>query len=600
MCGIAGIYRPGHSVQRSLLDLAADRLAHRGPDGSGHYYDGDVGLVHTRLSIIDLEGGRQPLISPDGRYQLVANGEVYNDPELREYLRESRPAALTGSDCESIHQVWSAEGVEGLQRLHGMFAFALFDTQERELIIGRDRTGIKPLYIAIESGGVCFASELKALLPLMSHSPEIASASLAEFFDFQFSSGGKTILTGVEQLNPGEILRIDRRGAIKRQTWWSLAETRSQTVTMDEALEEFDSLFEQVMREHMRSDVPFGLFLSGGIDSSILLAELAALQGESLRTFSIGYRGTDMQDELDVATELAAHFGARHEAVRVGKDELFASIVRSVWAADDLMRDYANLPTLLLSELAGKEIKVVFSGEGGDEAFAGYRRYKPGLAPLLKGSLLGAGGHRSRAQWTGKKRLLMREPLRSHASRKQFVDSWNEAPPDWTWMQKSQYVDTRTALADNLLVKADRMMMSGGLEGRVPFSDHRLVQWGLSLPDKVKYGKPGGKLLLRKWAARRLPMNVLDRPKRGFYVPVAEWLQGEFLDQLEPLLKNSEPVREWFHPDAVDRLFGWQRRGTNCSREIFSLMQFAIWYRLIIESPDSRPDFRENPLDWIA
>ena len=599
MCGIAGIYSPQKSVSQPALESARQRLLHRGPDGYGEFVDGDVGLVHTRLSIIDLAGGAQPLVSCDGRYQLVANGEIYNYPELRQ---SASPEWQTRSesDCEAIIQQWHRYGPDGLKQLHGMFAFALFDTHTRELVLARDRTGIKPLYLAKSAAGLSFASEVKALLPLLEHQPDICGNALAEFLDFQFSSGGKTIFDGIEEVRPGELVRVSADGNISRQQWWSLARLEPVQMDMTQAQQAFQPLFDQVMLEHMRSDVPFGLFLSGGIDSSVLLAELSELRGEGLRTWSIGFEGSEMADELDAATALARHFKSNHQAIRVGKQQLFDAIVRSTWAADDLMRDYANLPTLLLSELAGKEVKVVFSGEGGDEAFAGYRRYRPSLGSLLKSGLLGAGGHRSRPQWVGPKRRLMRPQLAGVTSRRVFIDTWEAANPNWDWMQKSQAVDIQTALADNLLQKADRMMMSGGLEGRVPFSDHRLIEFGLSLPREVKYGSQGGKLLLRQWSVRHLPSEVLSRPKRGFYVPVAEWLQGDFLQQLEQRLMNSRPVKEWFEPDAVEKLFGWHRRGKNCSREIWSLMQFAIWYQLMIEAPDSVPDFRENPLDWIA
>ena len=600
MCGIAGVFLFEGLPDRPRLELAAKRLQHRGPDGCGYFLEDHIGLVHTRLSIIDLEGGAQPLSSPDGNMRLVANGEIYNYPELRKSFDPQTGVPLTGSDCECIIQAWSLGGLDRLKELHGMFAFALYDREQKKLVLGRDRLGIKPLYYLQMARGLVFASELKALVALLDKTPEIEASAFSQFLNYQFNTGRDTILQGVKRLLPGEVLQISSDGSLLLDTYWRLSETKTIAANEQEASTEFNLLFDQVMKEHMRSDVPLGLFLSGGIDSSVLLAELAKLRGKTLRTYSIGFSESKLADELDAASSLAKQFGTEHCAVRVSREELFGGIVRACWASDDLMRDYASLPTLLLSQIAARDIKVVFSGEGGDEAFAGYRRYRPGIEACVKSAIYGSGGNRVRGQWhTGSARASLGAKLAATDPRMPFRQLWNQAPDDWSWMRKSQYVDICSALPDNLLSKADRMMMSAGLEGRVPFADHRMMELGISLNDAIKYRAKRGKQVIRNWASGHLPAEHLAKPKRGFYVPVSEWLSGQFLTDLEEALCRSPIVNEWFHTKVLRQLFAMQRQGKNCAREIWGVMQFSIWHGALYETPDAVPGFAENPLDWI-
>jgi len=354
------------------------------------------------------------------------------------------------------------------------------------------------------------------------------------------------------------------------------------------------------MTEHMRSDVPYGLFLSGGIDSSLILAALDRWQSDPIRTYSIGYSGVAMQDEVSQAEDLAKHFNTEHVSLRVTRDDLFNRIVHSIWSADDLMRDMASLPTSLLSERAAQDIKVVFSGEGGDEAFGGYRRYAASLENWLKGVVKGTGGFRTRGQWqAGLPSQLLNSELSAVDTRRQFKSLWQQAPKQWSNMQRRQAIDLMTALPDNLFVKGDRTMMSFGLEGRVPFSDHRMVEFGLALPDKLKMHGTTGKQLLRHWGQSVLPAEILARPKRGFHVPVNEWLSGQFLDQLEQKIVANRVIQLWFKRDRIAELFSAQRAGKNYARHIWCLMQIAIWYQLFVERSGIKPAVEENPLDWL-
>lgn len=603
MCGIAGCITRHDAPARSTLEQAARQLAHRGPDDWGVHIAGPVGLAHTRLSIIDLAGGHQPILSADGRCALVANGEVYNHVELREDLQRAGRVFQTHSDSETILHAWDQQGLDGIRRLHGMFAFAMHDIGRGELILGRDRLGIKPLFYAELPDRIVFGSEIKALLPLMPHRPVIRAEALLQFLQNQFNSGRDTIFAGIRRLLPGECLRIDRDLNLEHLVYWSALEVRPRVLTEAEALEELEPLMQRVMREHMRSDVPFGLFLSGGVDSAILLAMLSERMQTPLHTYSVGFTDARMADELTPATRIAARFDSRHTELRLGREQILGRLVHSTWASDDLMRDYASLPTSLLAERAARDLKVVFSGEGGDESFAGYRRYRPNLEARLKALLHpGSGGFRTRGHWrSAHARRVFGAGLKrvGDARRAPFIQAWRAAPGDWSYIQKAQYTDLTTALPDNLLVKADRMMMGFGLEGRVPFVDHRLVEFGLSLPDDLKLRGGQGKWLLKRWAERRLPRDHLYGPKRGFHVPVGEWLQGGLLQGLRDRLPANPAIRAWFDPAGVRGLIDGQAAHGGAAREIWCLLQFAIWHRLFVDRPGLKPSPHEDPLDWI-
>jgi asparagine synthase (glutamine-hydrolysing) len=604
MCGIAGYLCKGRPPDESELWRMADALRHRGPDDAGVHIDGALGLAHTRLSIIDLAGGHQPLFDASGGLALVANGEIYNYVELTAALRARGRQFLTHSDSETILHAYAVHGRDFLQQLHGMFAFALYDAAQQRLILARDRLGIKPLYYVELPDRVAFASEIKALLPVLPYAPELDAGALVQFLENQFSTGAQTVVRGIRRVLPGEALSIGPDLRIERWRYWSPLAVQPRRIGFADAAAEFDALIEQVMLEHMRADVPYGLFLSGGVDSAVLAAMLHKYQDQQIRSYSIGYRGVRQADELDDAGRIARLFDTAHTALEVDGERVFRRIPHMVWATDELMRDYACLPTSILAEEAGRELKVVLTGEGGDEAFAGYGRYRESpLARLLKQLRApGSGGFRTRGQWRQRYRgALGAELLRArHAVRAPFVQAWRETPRNWSHTQRCQYTDLVTALPDNLLLKADRMLMGFSLEGRVPFVDHRIIEFGLALPDDLKIRSGQGKLFLKRWAERHLPGDHLYRRKRGFHVPIGEWLRGPFLDALAAKLPANPAIREWFDVAGVRRLLADQRAGRSAGREIMCLLQFAIWHRLFIERPGERPTPDEDPLDWIA
>lgn len=604
MCGIAGmVLREGGVAEAELLRMAAC-LTHRGPEDTGSYVSGGFGIAHTRLAIIDLAGGHQPLFDAEKRYAIVCNGEIYNFVELRRELEARGHRFLTGSDSEVALHGYAEWGTASFARLHGMYAYALYDHARRELWLVRDRVGIKPLYVAELADRLLYASELKALLPLLPKR-EVEETALAQFFQNQYASGTDTAIRGVRRVPPGTALKISADLSVEPHEYWTArAVGAPRPRRFEDAVAEWEPLFEQVMREHMRSDVPYGVFLSGGVDSAVLLAQLKRLHSQPVKTWSIGWKDTGEDDELDAAARIAGALGAEHHAIRLDSRAVFHRLPRMVWAADDLMRDYACLPTLALAEAAGRELKVVFSGEGGDEAFAGYGRYRPDFFERRFKALRhpGSGGFRVRGEldpgWVAR---LFGARLRPALARfrEPVVAAWRETPAAWTDLQRRQYVDLRTNLPDDLLVKADRMLMACSVEGRVPFLDHRVIEFGLGLPDALKVSPKAGKVFLKRWAEGFLPREHLWQHKRGFHVPVGKWLRGPFLDALAERLPESAAIREWCEPTAVRALVARQAARHDATREVWSLLQFAIWHRLFIEGDARVPGHEEDPLAWL-
>ena len=604
MCGIAGIFSARAPVEEGDLRRLTDPIRHRGPDDQGFYRHDRLGLAQTRLSIIDLEGGHQPLLDRSRQTALVANGEIYNYIELREQLRTKGADFLTRSDSETILHAWRHLGGDYLSALRGMFAFALYDVASGKLHLARDRIGIKPLYYTLDNDRLLFNSEIKGLLNALDRQPEINPGALLQFLQNQFNTGRETIFKGIHRVLPGETLVVDADLGLHHRRYWSALDIQPRDIGFEEAAAEFDALFDRAMTEHMRSDVPFGLFLSGGVDSAILAAALRRLHHHPIRSFSVGFANASIADELDDAQRIAKLVGTEHQALKLDQRAIFNRFAHTVWAADDLMRDYACLPTSILSQQAAQSLKVIFSGEGGDEVFAGYGRYrKTRLERRLKTLFApGSGGFRTRGQWKPRwARALMGERLRQarDQQRAPFIETWRSTPRNWSDLQRSQYTDLVTAMPDNLLVKADRMMMSFGLEGRVPFLDHRIVEFGLSLPDALKVQSRQGKVFLKRWAEGFLPEDHLWRKKKGFHVPLGEWLTSDFLSSLEKKLPRNPAIREWFNADAVAQLLASQKKRGDASREIWSLMQFATWHRLFIEGNGAEPPPDSDPLQWL-
>jgi asparagine synthase (glutamine-hydrolysing) len=599
MCGIAGVLLRRGRADEGALRRMGDALAHRGPDDLGVHLDGPLGLLQTRLSIIDLERGHQPMT--DGPLTLAANGEIYNFVELRRALETRGRRFATHSDSETILHAYALDGPDALASFNGMFAFALYDARCAELLLGRDRLGIKPLYYAELPDRLLFASELKALLAVWPGEPALEPGALVQYLQNHFNTGEDSLVRGIRRLPPGTTLSVDADLKVQERRYWSLLDVRPRELRFEEAVEEFEPLFRQVMLEHLRADVPSGLFLSSGVDSGVLLAMMSELTGRPVRTFSIGYR--EAASELPDAKAIAHRFGAEHTEIVLDRDAALRRLPHTVWATDDLLHDYACLPTSFLAEQAAHDLKVILTGEGGDEVFAGYGRYRRTVPQRWLKNLVapGSGGFRTRGQWTsGWTRRVLGAELRAAAAarRAPFITAWQAAPPAWSDVTHCQYTDLCTWLPDDLLVKADRVLMGFGLEGRVPFLDHRVVEFGLGLSDTLKIRGRHGKLFLKRWAERRIPREHLWRRKRGFYVPVRGWLRGDFLDALATHLPRHPMIRRWFSGEAVAALVRTQQRGGNTARAIWGLLQLAIWHRIFIEG--HVPGRDEDPIEWIA
>ena len=598
MCGIVG--RAGSSQP---LDAAMATLGHRGPDGSGQFVADGVALGHTRLSIIDLEGGAQPLQSACRRWTLIANGEIYNHLELRAELETAGVVFATGSDCEVILHGYRIWGRAVLNRIEGMYAFALHDAEADEVLLARDPLGMKPLFIREDVGGVSFASEIKALLALDTQPVEVAGQAVVQYLECQHSLGRATPIRGIERVLAGEAVLVRSGKVCERWRHWNVSAIADRRE--DDPVRALDALMEQVFTQHQRSDVPIGLFLSGGVDSTILLALMRRYGMSDIHTLSIGFPNSSVGDESAVATSLAKHFGTHHRVITPEPDTVLGKFVHTIWAADDLMRDPANLPTALLAEAAGETMKVVFSGEGGDESFAGYGRYRTGAVERALKSLFfpGTGGFRAQGDLRGglAGRLLRPEWLAARQGwRKPLIDSWRSYPTHWSDLQRMQALDLEHALPNNLLVKADRMLMAHGVEGRMPFVDRRVVEFGLMLEDHLKRDRRTGKKILRAWASGFMPSDHFAAKKRGFFVPVNDWWRGDRLQALGTVLTGNEAIRRWFRPEGVESVLAEQQRVGRSGRLLMNLLQFAIWHRLFIESPGAPPPVAVDPLEFLA
>jgi len=605
MCGIAGVFLRRLALDPASLEALISRLGHRGPDKIKTHVDGALGLGHARLSIIDLEGGDQPLFIDDGRLALVANGEIYNYVELRLELEALGAVFASHSDCETILHAYQYYGDGFLDKLNGMFAFALYDKRVGKLLLARDRLGIKPLFFAETHEGLYFASEQKALFPVLPGAPTINPGALLQSLETGFNTGTGTLVDGVQRLQAGELAVFAEGRLLSRRRYWSPFGIALPERGYEAAAASFDGLMAQIMMEHMRADVPFALFLSGGVDSSVVL-EWLRREGapRELAAFTVAFQDAPNQDDLAAAQSIAQRFGLRHHIVELDRQSLFAHLPFAVWAADDFIVDHAILPTSLLAREVARDFKVVFSGEGGDELFAGYGRYRRTKLQRWLANLRtpGSGGFRTRGLLGRWRKPLLSGPLREYlpAARQGIIDAWASSPSTWSDLRRMQYTDMVTELADQLLVKVDRMLMAWGLEGRVPLLDHRLVEFALGLPDGLKVRGREGKHFLKRWAEPIYGQALIHRPKRGFSVPVGQCLAGDNLRRLESVLPRHPAFAGGLEPAGITALIKRQAAKGDVAATLWPLLQFAIWQRIFIEGGGARPEVFADPVDFIA
>lgn len=599
MCGIAGIFHAEtpKPVEPVRVERMCDALVHRGPDGTGVWTDHGVGLGHRRLSIIDVAGSPQPMHSADGRAVIVFNGEIYNFRELRRELEQAGFAFRTNGDTEVILAAWQRWGPDCLKRLDGMFAFALFDCDKRQLFLARDRFGVKPLFLAhLSDGSIAFASELKGLLahPLLRR--RVNPQAIEAYMAWGYVPDTHCILAGVEKLPAGHFWLLEQGRAPGRpQRWWDIDFTQRERGSEADLSAHLVHLLREAVRSRMVADVPLGAFLSGGVDSSGVVALMAEASASPVQTCSIGF-DVAAYDETSYARQVAAKFGADH-AERVVATGDFAAIDTLAAMFDEPFADASALPTWRVCQLARERVTVALSGDGADEAFAGYRRQvfhhheerARSLLPAgLRAPLFGALGRAwPKADWAPR-------PLRAKATLLALAESGEEGyarglsvtlpdarralysdsfaasldgfraedelialmrlAPGRSGLDRAQYADLTFWMPGDILTKVDRTSMAVSLEAREPLLDHRLVAFAARLPERMRVRGATGKYLLKKSLERYLPHDILYRPKQGFVTPIAEWLRGPLAGAARGIATGSLAQTGFFQPSAISAL----------------------------------------------
>ncbi len=590
MCGIAGIFDPRCSDPQSLeaqVRRMSDAIAYRGPDGDGYMSDADAGIAlgHRRLAIIDLSiHGRQPMSSSDGRFTISYNGEIYNFREIRKELACLGHTFRGDSDTEVFLEACSQWGVEkALSKVAGMFAFALWDRREKRVHLVRDRLGIKPLYWAQIGSATYWASELCAIEAVAHDSLHVDRLAVAGVFRFGYVPAPLGIWRETKKLQPGTILSVDSSGNSKMETYWqfgtSVSEGARHPISDEqEALETLDAELRHVISEHMISDVPLGSFLSGGIDSSVVTAIMQAVSPRPVKTFSIGFESAQF-NEAPHAHAIARHLGTDHTELYVSERHALDVVPRLGKMFDEPFADSSQIPTFLVSEMARRYTTVALTGDGGDEVFAGYSRYKRYATLATKLSRFGAAGRAVPAlvypfeaaaaalgtDYFAWRLQRLRHYMRNSDPALQYrnmistvLDGYWARPaemeaalvqfwPDSHALFSSreltaelmQYLDSLTYLPDDILTKVDRASMAVSLETRVPFLDHRIVELGWRIPPLMKHDGAVGKLILRRVLQRYVPVELFDRPKMGFGVPLHEWLKGPLREWAESIMRSE-------------------------------------------------------------
>ncbi len=567
MCGIAGIMTAdGSAPEESLLDAFATALAHRGPDGEGRHRSSGTAMVQRRLAIIDLETGDQPLSEPGGA-SLIANGEIYNYVELTATLDGTEQA--TRSDCEPPLHLYRREGLDFTRFLRGMYAIAIHDPGADRLVLARDPFGIKPLYYVEAADHFAFASEPQALIAAGLATRRLNPAVRDELLQLQFTTGRDTIFSDIKRVLPGETVVVSKARVVERRHRAALPDGAPEATSPDDAMCRLEAALEDSVRVHQRADVPYGMFLSGGIDSTSLLALMARLNDQPVRAYTASFVGTSVPDERAHARAMAQALGAEHVELEISETDFWRDLPAIAAAVDDPCADYAIVPSYQLARVAARDVKVILCGEGGDELFAGYGRYRSALRPWW------LGGRPMRTRGIFDRLGVLRDE--TPAWRDGLIASESTAAlPGRTRLQVSQATDCSGWLPNDLLIKLDRCLMAHGVEGRTPFLDPDLAQVAFRLPDALKIRDRRGKWLLRRWLADRLPDSRAFERKRGFTVPVVEWIARHGA-KLGPLVAAQPGIDEICRPGAVAPQFG--AHGKRAGYAAWTLLFYALWHR---------------------
>jgi asparagine synthase (glutamine-hydrolysing) len=615
MCGICGIFNFGTRAPAdpAALKRATDAMVHRGPDDEGFYLDGELGLGNRRLSIIDLPGGHQPISNEDETIWITFNGEIYNYRELRAGLLAHGHRFRTASDTETIIHLYEQYDLACLDHLRGMFAFALWDARKRRLLLVRDRLGIKPVFYRLEPGRLVFASESRALRELTEQPLEIDPQSVYDFFGFRYIPAPQTFYRGVEKLLPGHFLIADSSGVRTRAYWDIPAEEEMPRAAKEVADEVVERLRESV-RLRLIADVPLGVFLSGGTDSSAVVALMTELEARPLRTFSVGFEEPEYS-ELPYARAVARRFATQHHELIMRPEQLSSELPRLVAFRDEPIAEPTDVALYLLSRSAAQSVKVVLAGEGGDELFAGYPKYAADpLAGLVSAlpqeitrALIRRLPYRQRRAKLALEALSIRDEAERYAtwfasfSREerenlfapqflaqvdpahpaQVFESYLEKQRERTPLKRMLYADLKVWLPDNLLLRGDLMTMAASIEERVPFLDHKLVEFAARVPTKLLTQGLRAKVLLKRALERFLPPEVIYRRKVGFALPVGEWFRKPLKSLVADLVLSSQALaRGYFNPASMETFLREHFDGIrDRQKQLWALVNFELWCR---------------------
>lgn len=626
MCGICGklAFEPGKSVDGALVRTMLDTIRHRGPDDEGVYLSRQVGLGHRRLSIIDLNSGHQPICNEDETIWIVFNGEIYNYRDWRSFLLSKGHVFRTQTDTEVIVHLYEELGPECVQQLRGMFAFAIWDDKRQVLFLARDRVGIKPLYYYLNDKFLVFGSEVKAILADPAVDPEVAPEVIDRFLTFLYLPGEETLLKGIRKLAPGSYV-VAKDGNVAVRQYWDLSFAKpNEGLSCREGETQLLALLDEAVKLHMIADVPVGVLLSGGVDSTAVLSFARQGTAQEVNTYTIGFPA-GVADERPYARLAADTFGARYHEMTITADDFADFMPRYVWHMEEPVCEPPAIALYYVSKLASKDVKVLLSGEGGDEAFAGYSNYRNLLwLERLKHRLSLLNGGISRG-------LSLADSLFHLPRIRKYVPLMTARFPDYYFSRTSNpyrysgnglgmlysadfarsidrehslepvrqlqkhvqgqntldsmlYIDTKTWLPDDLLIKADKMTMANSVELRVPLLDHKLLEFAAALPSNLKVRGFTTKYLAKKTLEKRIPKQILERRKEGFPVPYESWLRKELRGWIRELLLDGKTInRGYFAAPRVEELLARDDAGHGCSKEIFSLVTLEMWHRTFLE-----------------
>lgn len=631
MCGICGKLNFDHQepVDQDLLRRMMDVIAHRGPDGSGEYRSGPVGLGHRRLSIIDLNTGAQPMSNEDGSVWVVYNGEIYNFRELRRELEGLGHRFKSMTDTEVIVHLYEEMGDRCVTRLRGMFAFALWDEHRQRLLLARDRVGVKPLYYTDTGKALIFASEIKSLLADPQVERRISERALDRFLTYYYLPGNETLFRGISKLDPGHYLTV-QDGRISVQQYWDLNfQAPPSKQSFDEAVETLREMLSRTVKDHMISDVPVGVLLSGGVDSTGVLGYAVRHTDKPIHTFTMGFSGAGFADERPYAKLASEKFGTVHHEVSMTAEDFRDFLPKYVWHMEEPVCEPPAVALYFVSNLAhNASVKVLLSGEGGDEAFGGYQTYRNLLALETLKQVFGPAkgllrlGFQALGQVAGNRFAhyadLINVDLSEHYLSRtaspytafnrlkgdlynpQFGTTLDGLASDTptrklfdkvkgqSLLNQMLYVDTKTWLPDDLLVKADKMTMATSVELRVPLLDFRILEFAASLPPRYKVRGWQLKRVLKAALHQSIPKEIIKRKKAGFPVPYNQWMRKEIKDFVfDTMLANDAASHSYFCKRAICTLLDSHMRGDGCAKEVFSLLVFELWHRQFMTVPSA-------------